>query len=47
MVRNLYKLLVRKTEGKRPVGRLSIRDKIKIKIDLKELCCGLDSSGSE
>jgi hypothetical protein len=47
--RNVYRLLVRKPEGKRPLERLRCRWIDNIKIDLLEIgseCCGLDWSGS-
>jgi hypothetical protein len=45
--RKVYKVLVGKPEGKRPLGRPRWEDGIKI--DLGEICfggCGLDSTGS-
>jgi hypothetical protein len=47
--RNVYRLLVGKPEGKRPLGRPSCRWIDNIKMDLLEIgieCCGLDWSGS-
>jgi hypothetical protein len=43
--RNVYRLLVRKPEGKRPLGRPIHRWIDNIKMDLFG-CCGLDWSGS-
>jgi hypothetical protein len=42
--RNVYKLLVGKPEGRRPLGRPRCRCIDNIKIDLLEigLCCGQD-----
>jgi len=37
--------LVRKAEGKRPHRRPSYRGEDSIKMDLREVGCGLDSSG--
>jgi hypothetical protein len=42
--RNVYRLLVGKPEGKRPLGRPRRRWIDNIKMDLE--CCGLDWSGS-
>jgi hypothetical protein len=39
--RALYKVLVWKPEGKRPLGRPRHRQKDNIKMDLQELGCGL------
>jgi hypothetical protein len=46
--RNVYRLLVGKPEGKRPLGRPRRRWIDKIKMDLLEVgfCCGLDWFGS-
>jgi hypothetical protein len=47
--RNLYKVLVGKPEGKRPLGRPRRRWENWIRMDLKEIGlegCGLDSTGS-
>jgi hypothetical protein len=45
---NVYRLLVGKPEGKRPLGRSRHRWIDNIKMDLSEIieCCGLDWSGS-
>jgi hypothetical protein len=45
---NVYRLLVGKPEGKRPLGRPRCRWMDNIKMDLLEigLCCGLDWCGS-
>jgi predicted small integral membrane protein len=44
--RNMYRLLVGKPEGKRPLGRLRRRWIDNIKIDLLEIAwCGLDWIG--
>jgi hypothetical protein len=51
--RGVYKVLVGKPEGKRPLARLMRRweDNTSIKMDFLEMCCwlghGLDRSGSE
>jgi hypothetical protein len=42
-IRIAYKILVRKPEAKRPLGRCRSRWEDNIKMDLRE-CCGLDSS---
>jgi len=45
----LYKILVGKPEGKRPLGRYRCRVEDNIRIDLREIgweFVGLDSSGS-
>jgi hypothetical protein len=46
--RKLYKVLVGKPEGKRPLGRPRRRWEDGIRMDLKEIGwgCGLDSTGS-
>jgi hypothetical protein len=46
--RNVYRVLVGKPEGKRPVGRPRCRWKDGIKMDLRETGwgCGVDSPGS-
>jgi hypothetical protein len=47
--RNVYRLLVGKPEGKRPLGRPRRRWIDNIKMDILEIavkCCGLDWSGS-
>jgi hypothetical protein len=48
--RNVYRLLVGKPEGKRPLGRPRLRWIDNIKMDLLEIglsvVCGLDWSGS-
>jgi hypothetical protein len=47
--RNVYRLLVGKPEGKRPLGRPRRRWVDNIKMDLLEIgvkCCGLDWSDS-
>jgi hypothetical protein len=38
--RKLYKVLVRKPEGKRPLERPSCRREDDIRIDLRETCLG-------
>jgi hypothetical protein len=46
--RNAYRILVGKSEGKRPLGRPRRRWVYNIKIDLRDMgWCGLDRSGSE
>jgi hypothetical protein len=48
--RKVYKVLVGKSERKRPLGRPSRRWEDGIRMDLKEIglgVCGLDSTGSE
>jgi len=48
-VRNVYKILIGKIEGKRPLGRLRHRWEHGIKLDCREIGwgkCGLDSYGS-
>jgi hypothetical protein len=43
MMRNSYKVLIRKPEGKRPLGRNRHRWENNIKLDLKEIRCdGID-----
>jgi hypothetical protein len=47
--RNVYRVLVGKLEGKRPLGRPRRRWEDGIKMDLKEIDwggCGVDSRGS-
>jgi hypothetical protein len=47
--RKVYKVLVGKPEGKRPLGRLRRRWEAGIRMDLEEIglgVCGLDSTGS-
>jgi hypothetical protein len=47
--RKMYKVLVEKTEGKRPLGRPRRRWEDGIRMDLREIglvVCGLDSTGS-
>jgi hypothetical protein len=46
--RGAYRALVRKSEGRRPLGILRRRWKDNIKMDLQEVGCGhgLDPSGS-
>jgi hypothetical protein len=44
--RGLYRVLVGKPEGKRPLGRRCLRRKDNIKMDLQEVGCGLDRAGS-
>jgi hypothetical protein len=46
--RKLYKVLVGKPEGKRPLGRPRRRWEDGIRMDLREIDwrCGLDSTGS-
>jgi hypothetical protein len=38
--RNMYRVLVRKPEGKRPLGRPRRRSEYGIKLDIKEIGCG-------
>jgi hypothetical protein len=38
--RGLYRVLVRKREGKRPLGRTRLRWEDNIKMDLQEVGCG-------
>jgi hypothetical protein len=38
--RGIYRVLVGKLEGKRPLGRLRLRREDTIKMDLQELDCG-------
>jgi len=38
--RDVYRVLVRKAEGKRPLGRPKPRRKVKIKMDLREVGSG-------
>jgi hypothetical protein len=45
-IRGVYRVLVGKPEGKRPLGRTRRRWKNNIKIDLQEVGCGLDRSSS-
>jgi hypothetical protein len=48
-MRNVYNILVAKSEGKRPLGRHRHGWEGNIKMDHRENrvgCCGLDSSGS-
>jgi hypothetical protein len=50
--RGVYRVLVRKPEGKRPLGRPKLRWENSIKTDLKEVGCemweyGLNFAGSE
>jgi hypothetical protein len=44
-MRNVYKMLVGKPEGKRPLGRHGHRCNVNIKINLKKITCGLDTCG--
>jgi hypothetical protein len=46
--RNVYRVLVRKPEGRRPLGRLRCRWEDGIRMDLRKIGwgCGVDSSGS-
>jgi hypothetical protein len=47
--RGIYRVLVGKPEGKRPLGRPRRRQEDNIKLDLQEVgCggCGLDQAGS-
>ena len=39
--RGVYRVLVGKTEGKRPLGRHRRRWEVNIKIDLQEMVCGV------
>jgi len=43
--RGVYRLLVGKPEGKRPLGRPRRRCVVIIRIDLQEVGCGLDWAG--
>ena len=48
--RGVYRVLVRKSEGKRPLGRPRRRWEDNVKMDLQEVGCeghGLDRAGSE
>jgi hypothetical protein len=45
-MRNAYKNLVAKHERKRQLGRPRLRWEDNIRMDLREIRCGLDSSGS-
>jgi hypothetical protein len=48
--RGVYRMLVVKPDGKRPLGRPRRRWEDWIRMDLREIClggCGLDSTGSE
>jgi hypothetical protein len=40
-MRNVYKILVGKPEGSRPLGRLRRRWEDNIKMDLREICLGV------
>jgi hypothetical protein len=42
---NTYKILAGKPDGKRPLRRPRCKWEDNIKMDLKEIGCGLDSSG--
>jgi len=44
--RDVYRVLVGKTEGKRPLGRLRRRREDNIKMDLQEVGCGGVWTGS-
>jgi hypothetical protein len=44
--RNAYKILVGKPQGKTPCSKPRHRWKDNIRMDLREVGCGLDSSGS-
>jgi hypothetical protein len=47
--RKLYKVLVEKPEGKRPLGRRRLTREVRIRMDLTEIglgWCGLDLTGS-
>jgi hypothetical protein len=44
--RNAYKILMRKPEGKRPLGIPRRRWMVNIKMDLRNIGWGLDRSGS-
>ena len=39
--RGVYRVLVRKPEGKRPLGRPRLRWNVNIKMDLQEVGCGV------
>jgi hypothetical protein len=41
-MRNTYKILDGKPEGKRPLGRPGRRQDDDIKVDLEEVQCGMD-----
>jgi hypothetical protein len=45
-MRSGYNILVGKPEGKRPLGRPKHRWEDNISMDLREIKCGLDASGS-
>ena len=47
-IRDVYRVLIGKPEGKGPFGRPSLRLEDNIKVDLQEVGCGygLDRSGS-
>jgi hypothetical protein len=44
--RNVYRVLVGKPEGKRPLERSGRRWEDGMKMDLREIGCGVDSPGS-
>jgi hypothetical protein len=44
--RGLYRVLVRKPEGKRPLGRLRLKWEDNIKMDLQEVGCGVWTGSS-
>jgi hypothetical protein len=44
--RGVYKVLVGWPEGKRPLGRPRRRQKVNIKLDIREIGIKLDSTGS-
>jgi hypothetical protein len=45
-MKNAYNILVRNPEGKRPLGRSRHRWEDNIRLDLREIGCGQDASGS-
>jgi hypothetical protein len=47
-MRNMYKILIERSEGKRPLEDLSLDEGVMIKwiINEEELGCGLDSNAS-
>jgi len=43
--RGVYRVLVRKLEGKRPLGRARLRWEDNIKMDLHKVGCGMYQAG--
>lgn len=43
-IRNVYKILVEKLEGKKPLGR---KGKVNVKTDLKSIGCEVDIKSTE